>query len=92
MAGFTKGRTKSKKRVVEPLDYHEGLSDNQVTIILRELGLNRDKFYSWMSGQTRPVIARNDRKGGVEHVGGVFEYDLFRWIENQKKGTPLIWD
>lgn len=77
------------------LDYHEGLSANQVTIILRELGLGDriDRFNEWMHGQTCPIIARYKKDGtGIEKVIGIYEYDLFRWIENQKKGTPLVWD
>lgn len=77
------------------LDYHEGLSANQVKIILRELRLEHklDAFNEWMFGQTCPVIERHNRKTGKsEQTGGIYEYDLFRWIENQKKGTPLIWD
>lgn len=95
MAGFTKGRTKSKKRTVEPLDYHEGLSANQVKIILREIGLNQyiGKFNEWMYGQTCPVIQRcNQRTGKVEQAGGIYEYDLFRWINSQKTGIEPIWD
>jgi hypothetical protein len=91
-------KSKSKVDVVvhkESLDYHEGLSANQVKIILAELGLT-DKFKQfseWMYGQTCPVIQRYSRlTGKTIETGGVYEYDLFRWIENQKKGTPLIWD
>lgn len=94
MAGFTRGRTKSKKTVVEPLDYHEGLSSNQVKIILREIGLGNKlkQFNDFMEGQTCPIIERADRNGGRDTVCGIYEYDLFRWIANQKKGVPLIWD
>jgi hypothetical protein len=92
MAGFTSGRTKSKKRIVEPLDYHEGLSINQVKIILRELNLDLNKFDKWMYGQTCPIVHRTNDVGLLVEIGGIYEYDLFRWIENQKKGTPLIWD
>lgn len=82
-----------KKKHLEPLDYHEGLSSGQCKIICRELGLNYDKFAEWMYGQTCPIIQRhNERTGKIEQTGGVYEYDLFRWIDNQKKGTPLIWD
>ncbi len=81
------------KKLQESLDYHEGLSANQVKIILRELNLDCDAFNKWMYGQTCPIIHRSDRKtGNVVKVGGIYEHDLFRWIENQKKGTPLIWD
>lgn len=77
------------------LDYHEGLSSNQVKIILREFGFDDvgiARFNDWMYGQTCPVIERRDRKNVRREVCGIYEYDLFRWIENQKKGTPLIWD
>lgn len=78
------------------LDYHEGLSANQVKIILREFGFSNKHladFNEWMYGQTGPVVIRHDRDSGKEkRVCGIYEYDLFRWIENQKKGTPLIWD
>lgn len=84
-------QTRPKLRV-ESLDYHEGLSVNQVKIILRELKLDERKFNEWMYGQTCPVIQRADRNGVWRQVLGIYEYDLFRWIENQKKGTPLIWD
>lgn len=80
----------------ESLDYHEGISANQAKIILREFGFNdksvRD-FNEWMYGQTCPVLVRHNRESGKEErVGGIYEYDLFRWIENQKRGTPLVWD
>lgn len=81
-----------KKRPLESLDYHEGLSANQVKIVLRELGLDSNKFNEWMFGQTCPLVLRHDEKGKTVQVVGIYEYDLFRWIENQKKGTPLIWD
>lgn len=76
----------------ESLNYHEGLSANQVKIILSELGLNSSKFNAWMYGQTCPVVKRYNGKGEIVDVGGIYEYDLFRWIDNQKKGTPLVWD
>lgn len=81
-----------KKTTIEPLDYHEGLSINQVKIILRELKLDINKFNEWMYGQTAPIIHRTDDIGVLAQLGGVYEYDLFRWIDNQKKGTALIWD
>ena len=81
-----------KKQPLESLDYHEGLSANQVKIILRELNLDVDKFNDWMYGQTCPIVKRHNEKGEIEDLVGVYEYDLFRWIDNQKKGTPLIWD
>lgn len=78
------------------LDYHEGLSVNQVKIVLREFGFGSkhfDEFNRWMRGQTCPVVERHSRDTGeLVQKGGVYEYDLFRWIENKKKGTPLIWD
>lgn len=78
------------------LDYHEGLSANQVKIILREFGFNDKqlrRFEEWMYGQTCPVVERPSRDTGeLVQKSGIYEYDLFRWIENQKKGTPLIWD
>lgn len=87
--------TKGVERNLTPLDYHEGISSNQAKIILTELGLGKriDEFDEWMYGQTCPCIYRTDaRSGKVSRVGGVYEYDLFRWIANQKKGAPLIWD
>lgn len=82
-----------KKSKQEELDYHEGLSVNQVKIILREFGLDARKFNEWMYGQTCPIIHRyNEKTGMLEKCGGVYEHDLFRWIDNQKRGTPLIWD
>lgn len=79
---------------LEPLDYHEGLSLNQVKIILREFNLDHkyDEFTGWMSGQTGPVIERPDRHNRRSQLCGVYEYDLFRWIANKKTGSPLIWD
>jgi hypothetical protein len=77
------------------LDYHEGLSANQVKIILREFGFSNKHladFNEWMGGQTCPIVERANRNGGRSQVCGIYEYDLFRWIENQRKGTPLIWD
>lgn len=94
--GYSRGKSKVDNKVrVESLDYHEGLSPNQVKIILRECGLydRIDNFNEWMYGQTCPVIQRHDQQTGkLGSVGGIYEYDLFRWIANQKKGTPLIWD
>lgn len=77
---------------VGQLNYHEGLSFNQVTIILCELGLDYNKFGEWLYGQTCPLVERWHRNGKRVTVTGVYEWDLFRWIANQKKGTPLIWD
>lgn len=92
MAGFTKGRTKPSKRVKERLDYHEGLSSNQVKIVLTELGLNIDEFNEWLYGQTAPVIVRYNEKGQEEKVGGVYEYDLLRYIQSKRTGIPPIFD
>lgn len=75
------------------LDYHEGLSSNQVTIILRELKLDLDKFNKWMYGQTCPIVPRQSRvTGKIIETSGVYEYDLFRWISSQKTGIAPIWD
>lgn len=84
-----------KRCVQEPLDYHEGLSPNQVRIVLREFGLEHalGEFNEWLYGQTCPIIKRQTDKGVVD-VGGVYEYDLFRWIRNKKYGDKeaLVWD
>lgn len=91
--GNSRNKSKMESKVhLGSLDYHEGLSANQVKIILRELSLDFGKFSEWMYGQTCPLIQRYDESGKIREVGGIYEYDLFRWIENQKKGTPLIWD
>ena len=82
----------AKKRKTESLNMHEGLSSNQVRIILVEFGLDAKEFNKWLYGQTCPIIPRYDEKGKVIMVGGIYEYDLFRWIDNQKNGTRLIWD
>lgn len=87
-------KTKNRKRVQENLNYHEGLSSNQVKIILRELDFHESslsQFNEWMVGQTCPVVPRWVN-GGIKEEGGVYEYDLFRWIGNQQRGTPLIFD
>lgn len=84
-----------KTKPIELLDYHEGLSIGQCKIILTELGFGDriGDFNKWMYGQTCPVIQRYNRDSGKsEEKGGVYEYDLFRWIGNQKRKTPLIWD
>lgn len=83
-----------KKQSIESLDYHEGLSPNQVKIILREFGLNQHigEFNEWMYGQTCPLVERRDRNGKLISVGGIYEYDLFRWIEAQKTGIEPVWD
>jgi hypothetical protein len=91
-----KSKPKMDVKVLQrQLDYHEGLSANQVKVILVEFGLGDriEQFSEWMFGQTCPVVQRHNRDSGkLEQTGGVYEYDLFRWVENQKKGTPLIWD
>lgn len=93
----SKGGIKTRPKLrVESLDYHEGLSVNQVKIILREFGFN-DKhvveFSEWLVGQTCPIIQRHNRHTGVfGKTVGVFEYDLFRWIDAQKTGVPPVWD
>lgn len=95
------GNSHSKSKVVGKvslpvLDYHEGLSSNQVKIILIELGFNLKhiaRFNEWMDGQTcKLVIRHNERTGKEERVIGVYEYDLFRWIESQRTKVPPVWD
>lgn len=84
-----------KKQLLESLDYHEGMSPNQVKIVLREFGLDKriDEFNEWMYGQTCPLLERRDRNGKLVTVGGIYEYDLFRWIEAIKKtGIEPVWD
>ena len=83
-------RRKTKRK--ESLNYHEGLSFNQIKIILKEFNLDFGKFDKWLYGQTCPLIRRTDKTGTLVKIAGVYEYDLFRWIENQKAGTPLIFD
>lgn len=86
---------RTKKIAPKPediLNYHEGLSSNQVKLILREFNLDFGKFSEWMYGQTCPIVERWDNDGKRIALGGIYEYDLFRWIDNQKNGTPLIWD
>ena len=94
MAGFTKGRTKTSKRTIEPLDYHEGLSSNQVKVILREFGLydKLNDFNEWMYGQTCPIVKRYGKDGALVDAGGIYEYVLFRWISSQKTGIEPVWD
>jgi len=91
-----KSKPKVDAKVLQAsLDYHEGLSANQVKIILVEFGLGHklNEFNDFMYGQTCPLVERHNRDTGeLVQKGGIYEYDLFRWIENQKKGTPLIWD
>lgn len=76
----------------EQLDYHEGLSTNQVKVILRECGLDFSEFDKWMYGQTCPIVQRHNHFGKVEETGGIYEYDLFRWIANKREGKGLVWD
>lgn len=92
MAGRKRSDVPSKRRQPEVLDYHEGLSANQVKILLAELGLDESKFSEWMHGQTSPLLVRKDDKGRDVLVCGYYEYDVFRWVANQRKGTPLIFD
>jgi hypothetical protein len=77
------------------LDYHEGLSRNQVYLVLESHGLEHkyDDFCKWLYGQTCPIIERRDKRTGKSvQEAGVYEYDLFRYVANQKKGTPLVFD
>lgn len=94
--GNLQGKRKVGNKIpVDGLDYHEGLSANQVKIVLAEFGFDNDglqRFYEWMDGQTCPVIARGGDFNKVRWEGGVYEHDLFRWIESQKTGRPTVWD
>lgn len=95
--GLRDRKSKSKvdaKALMASLNYHEGLSANQVKIVLTEFGLGGyiDKFNYWMDGQTCPVISRRDRQGRLRRVVGVYEYDLFRWIESKRSGVAPVWD
>jgi len=83
-----------KRKLREMLDYHEGLSSNQVHIILREFGLEHtfDEFNEWLYGQTCPIIKRGGEYDIWKSVGGVYEYDLFRFIDSKKTGIPPAWD
>lgn len=94
--GNLQSKPKAQRKVfVERLDYHEGLSHNQVKIILKELGYGDriKQFGNWMCGQTCPIVQRHSRDTGeLKATGGVYEYDLFRWIESQRTGSPLIFD
>ena len=84
-----------KRRKQEPLNYHEGLSVNQVKIVLTEFGFDNriDEFNEWMYGQTAPIIQRHNRRtGNIEKTGGIYEYDLFRFIESKKTGVAPRWD
>lgn len=94
MAGRKGSVASRKKSPLADLDYHEGLSVNQVKVVLREFGLSdrSNRFFEWLHGQTCPFVKRYNKKGEAVDAIGVYEWDLFRWIENQKKGTPLIWD
>lgn len=83
-------RHKRKREI--PLDYHEGLTINQVKIILRELKLDFNKFNEWMYGQTTPILIRHDEYNRHVTRSGIYEYDLFRWISSQKTGIAPIWD
>lgn len=83
-----------KKQSLDLVSYHEGLSTNQVKVILREFGLGKsfDKFNEWMYGQTRPIIPRYSADGKIVKVSGVYEYDLFRWIAYKTRLRPLLFD
>lgn len=81
-----------KRSRKESLDYHEGLTINQVKIILTELKLDIGKFNEWMFGQTCPILIRHDEKNNHITKSGIYEYDLFRWISSQKTGIAPIWD
>jgi len=81
-----------KKLKPDVLDMHEGVTLNQVKIILRAFGLDFDEFDKWMYGQTAPILVRHDEKGHCVTKPGFYEYDLFRWIANKRHGTPLIFD
>ncbi len=74
------------------LDYHEGVSANQARIVLYELGLDFKDFSKWMFGQTCPLIPRYDSLGKVQQIGGVYEYDLARYIHWKLKGIKPVWD
>jgi len=95
MARHKKSDQRSNSSVKTSLDYHEGLSANQVEIILREYGLGHlfHDFNGWMYGQTGPVIERHNRDTGkLEKAFGVYEYDLFRWIHASRSKTQPIFD
>ena len=77
---------KKKKNIQKRLNYHEGLSYNQVKIIIQELGLDIKKFNDWIIGQGCPIVPRYDAKGKIKDVLGYFEYDIFRWIYSQRIG------
>lgn len=81
-----------KKKKPSTLDYHEGLSDNQVKIILQEMSLEYKPFCEWMAGQTCPMVPRNDDRGICRLVSGTYEYDVFRYINWKLFGTSTIWD
>ena len=95
MARHKKSGRRSANSVTRPLDYHEGLSANQVKIILREFSLDHllDEFNEWMYGQTCPIIYRwSSEKQAFTETGGTYEWDLFRWIDSQKTGVAPVWD
>lgn len=83
-----------KKRAKLELEYHEGLSSNQCSVILAELGMKDsiEEFHAWLYGQTLPMISRYDAKGELRTIAGVYEYDLFRFVAWKKNGTVLIFD
>lgn len=89
------GKSKMDGKVsLRSFNYHEGLSVNQVKIILYEFGLydKLDEFNEWMYGQTCPIIKRGGEYDIWKSVPGIYEWDLFRWIAAKKKGTEPVWD
>lgn len=95
MARHKKSKRCGANSASRSLDYHEGLSSNQVEIILRAFSLDNrlDEFNEWMYGQTCPIVQRHNRHtGAIEETGGIYEYDLFRWISHKKRGSLLLWD
>lgn len=83
------------RKTKEYLDYHEGLSENQVRVIFKEIGLPHytERFFQWIGGQTCPMVARHDRKTPKETwVVGFYEYDVFRFIRSIRTGRSPIFD
>lgn len=74
--------------IKESLDYNEGLSLNQVYIVLREFGLDHrlDEFKKWLAHQSFSLVPRYDQDGpGIVHYAGISEKVLFRWIQEDAK-------
>lgn len=94
MARHKKSRSDGKSSTTRSLDYHEGLSSNQVEIILRSHSLDHliDEFNEWLYGQTSPIVIRYNKEGKEEKIVGVYEYDLFRWIESKRTGIAPVFD